>query len=224
MIVPLLADLIKVSAHLGHPVRRWNPKMAPYILIEKHGVHIIDLVQTSHLLKLACDFVYEASQKGKKFLFIGTKQHMSSIVCHEAEKCGASYVNQRWLGGTLTNWATIKTRIDRLKKLEQMENDKSELSHLSKKEIASFRRELEKLQRNLNGIKNMLTLPDLVIILDQKRESTALQECIKLHIPVISIVDTNGNPELTDVLIPANDDSTRSIQLILSRLADCICK
>jgi len=221
MAVESLAELLEAGVHFGHQSRRWNPKMFPYIYAERNGIHIIDLVQTSQLLTNACEFVRKSSQEGKKFLFVGTKRQAASVVSQEAERCGANYINQRWLGGILTNWFTIKTRVERLKNLEQQEEN-GYLDQLPKKEAASLRRELEKLRKNLNGIKNMKRLPDLVVIIDQKRESTAVQECIKLNIPVISILDTNCNPDLTDIPIPGNDDAIRSIKLILSKLADSI--
>jgi len=221
MAVVSLAELLEAGVHFGHQSRRWNPKMFPYIYAERNGIHIIDLVQTSQLLTNACEFVRKSSQEGKKFLFVGTKRQAASVVSQEAERCGANYINQRWLGGILTNWFTIKTRVERLKNLEQQEEN-GYLDQLPKKEAASLRRELEKLRKNLNGIKNMKRLPDLVVIIDQKRESTAVQECIKLNIPVISILDTNCNPDLTDIPIPANDDAIRAIKLILSKLADSI--
>ncbi len=221
MAVVTLAELLEAGVHFGHQARRWNPKMFPYIYAERNGIHIIDLVQTSQLLTNACEFVRKSSQEGKKFLFVGTKRQAASVVCQEAARCGANYVNQRWLGGILTNWFTIKTRVERLKDLEQKE-ESGYLDQLPKKEAASIRRELEKLRKNLNGIKTMKRLPDLVVIIDQKRESTAIQECIKLKIPVISILDTNCDPDLTDIPIPANDDAIRSIKLILGKLADSI--
>jgi len=223
MAVVTLAELLEAGVHFGHQARRWNPKMFPYIYAERNGIHIIDLVQTSQLLTNACEFVRKASQEGKRFLFVGTKRQAASVICQEAERCGAYYINQRWLGGILTNWFTIKTRVERLKDLEQKE-ESGYLDQLPKKEAASIRRELEKLRKNLNGIKNMKRLPDLVVIVDQKRESTAIQECIKLKIPVISILDTNCDPDLTDIPIPANDDAIRSIKLIIGKLADSICE
>ena len=223
MAVVTLAELLEAGVHFGHQARRWNPKMFPYIYAERNGIHIIDLVQTSQLLTNACEFVRKASQEGKRFLFVGTKRQAASVICQEAERCGAYYINQRWLGGILTNWFTIKTRVERLKDLEQKE-ESGYLDQLPKKEAASVRRELEKLRKNLNGIKNMKRLPDLVVVVDQKRESTAIQECIKLKIPVISFLDTNCDPDLTDIPIPANDDAIRSIKLILGKLADSICE
>nr|YP_009420292.1 ribosomal protein S2 [Cryptomonas curvata]ASO75780.1 ribosomal protein S2 [Cryptomonas curvata] len=221
MAVVTLAELLEAGVHFGHQARRWNPKMFPYIYAERNGIHIIDLVQTSQLLTNACEFVRKASQEGKRFFFVGTKRQAASVICQEAERCGAYYINQRWLGGILTNWFTIKTRVERLKDLEQKE-ESGYLDQLPKKEAASIRRELEKLRKNLNGIKNMKRLPDLVVIVDQKRESTAIQECIKLKIPVISILDTNCDPDLTDIPIPANDDAIRSIKLILGKLSESI--
>lgn len=221
MSVVTLAELLEAGVHFGHQARRWNPKMFPYIYAERNGIHIIDLVQTSKLLNNACNFVRKASEEGKNFLFVGTKRQAASVISQEAERCGAHYVNQRWLGGILTNWFTIKTRVERLKDLEHKE-ESGYLDQLPKKEAAGLRRELEKLRKNLNGIKGMRGLPDLVIIVDQKRESTAIQECIKLKIPVISILDTNCDPDLTDIPIPANDDAIRSIKLIISKLADSI--
>lgn len=223
MAVVTLAELLEAGVHFGHQSRRWNPKMFPYIYAERNGIHIIDLVQTAQLLTQACDFVRKASESGKKFLFVGTKRQAAAVISQEAERCGAHYVNQRWLGGILTNWFTIRTRVERLKDLEQKE-ESGYLDQLPKKETATLRRELEKLRKNLNGIKNMKRLPDLVIIVDQKRESTAVQECITLGIPIISLLDSNCDPDLSDVPIPANDDAIRSIKLIIGKLADSICE
>ena len=223
MAVVTLAELLEAGVHFGHQSRRWNPKMFPYIYAERNGIHIIDLVQTAQLLTQACDFVRKASESGKKFLFVGTKRQAAAVISQEAERCGAYYVNQRWLGGILTNWFTIRTRVERLKDLEQKE-ESGYLDQLPKKETATLRKELEKLRKNLNGIKNMKRLPDLVIIVDQKRESTAVQECITLGIPIVSLLDSNCDPDFTDVPIPANDDAIRSIKLIIGKLADSICE
>lgn len=221
MAVVTLAELLEAGVHFGHQARRWNPKMFPYIYAERNGIHIIDLVQTSQLLTQACNFTKAAAEEGKTFLFVGTKRQAAGIVAQEAERCGAYYVNQRWLGGILTNWFTIRTRVERLKDLENKE-ESGYLDKLPKKEAATLRRELEKLRKNLNGIKAMKRLPDLVVIVDQKRESTAVQECKTLGIPIISILDTNCNPDYTDIPIPANDDAIRSIKLILGKIADSI--
>jgi small subunit ribosomal protein S2 len=221
MAVVSLAELLEAGVHFGHQARRWNPKMFPYIYAERNGIHIIDLVQTAQLLTQACKFTKTAAEEGKTFLFVGTKRQAAGIVAQEAERCGAYYVNQRWLGGILTNWFTIRTRVERLKDLENKE-ESGYLDQLPKKETATLRRELEKLRKNLNGIKAMKRLPDLVVIVDQKRESTAVQECKTLGIPIISILDTNCNPDYTDIPIPANDDAIRSIKLILGKVADSI--
>jgi small subunit ribosomal protein S2 len=223
MAVVTLAELLEAGVHFGHQSRRWNPKMFPYIYAERNGIHIIDLVQTAQLLTQACDFVRKASESGKKFLFVGTKRQAAAVISQEADRCGAYYVNQRWLGGILTNWFTIRTRVERLKDLEQKE-ESGYLDQLPKKETATLRRELEKLRKNLNGIKNMKRLPDLVVIVDQKRENTAVQECITLGIPIVSLLDSNCDPDLTDVPIPGNDDAIRSIKLIIGKLADSICE
>nr|YP_010903271.1 ribosomal protein S2 [Hypnea cornuta]WCH55724.1 ribosomal protein S2 [Hypnea cornuta] len=221
MAVVSLSELLEAGVHFGHQSRRWNPKMFPYIYTERNGIHIIDLVQTAQLLTEAYDFVKNCSHEGKKILFLGTKRQAAGIVAQEALRSNSYYVNQRWLGGMLTNWVTIKSRVQRLKTLE--ENEKSGLiDNLPKKEAAKTRRELYKLKKYLDGIKEMKKIPDLIIIIDQKRETTAIQECIKLGIPTICILDTNCNPDLIDIPIPANDDAIRSIKLVISKLADAI--
>nr|UAD84167.1 ribosomal protein S2 [Gracilaria changii] len=221
MSIVSLNELLEAGAHFGHQARRWNPKMFPYIYTERNGIHIIDLVQTAQLLTEACQFIRDASQEGKKFLFLGTKRQAAGVIAEQAVRSNSYYVNQRWLGGMLTNWMTIKSRVDRLQKLE-MEEDSGIIDILPKKEAAIYRKELEKLRKNLNGIKNMSKLPDFVVVVDQKRETTAIQECIKLGIPTICILDTNCNPEIIDIPIPANDDAIRSIKLIISKIADSI--
>jgi small subunit ribosomal protein S2 len=195
--------------------------MDPYIYTARNGVHIIDLVQTARLMDEAYNYVRTASEQGKKFLFIGTKRQAAGIVAQEASRCGAYYVNQRWLGGMLTNWVTIKTRVDRLKELERRE-ETGGLDLLPKKEASVLRRELEKLQKYLGGIKAMRKVPDIIIMVDQKREYNAVQECQKLSLPIVALLDTNCDPDLVDVPIPANDDAIRSIKLIVGRLADAI--
>jgi len=221
MPVVSLAQLLESGVHFGHQTRRWNPKMSQYIYTARNGVHIIDLVQTAKLMDEAYEYVRTASEQGKKFLFIGTKRQAAGIVAQEANRCGANYVNQRWLGGMLTNWATIKTRADRLKDLERREATGA-LDLLPKKEASMLRREMEKLQKYLGGIKTMRKVPDIVLIVDQRREYNAVQECVKLKIPIVSLLDTNCDPDVVDVPIPANDDAIRSIKLILGRLADAI--
>ena len=221
MPVVTLAQMLESGVHFGHQTRRWNPKMKPYIFAARNGVHIIDLVQTAGLMDDAFNFVRTGSEQGKKYLFVGTKRQAAGIVAQEAARCGAYYVNQRWLGGMLTNWTTIKTRVDRLKELERLE-ETGALEMRPKKEAAVLRRELEKLQKYLGGIKNMRKIPDVVIMVDQRREYNAVQECQKLGIPIVALLDTNCDPDCVDVPIPANDDAIRSIKLIVGRLADAI--
>ena len=212
---------VKASVHYGHPPKEWNPKMAPYILYAKYGYHIFDLVKTSKLLRLAGNVLEKKAQKGGKFLFVGTNRLSSSIVAKQALRCDSYYINYRWLGGMLTNWQTVKTRIERLKKLEQQEED-GLLEILPKKEASSIRKELEKLKKNLNGIKNMPRIPDILIVVDQRRELTAIKEAISLNLPIVSILDTNCDPDLIDIPIPGNDDSIGSIKLILKTLSKSI--
>lgn len=221
MAVVALAELLESGVHFGHQARRWNPKMFPYIYTERNGIHIIDLVQTAQLLNEAYDFVKNCASEGKKFLFLGTKRQAAEIIAQEALRSDSYYVNQRWLGGMLTNWITIKSRVERLKELE-FQDEAGIINQLPKKEGAVTRRELDKLRKHLDGIKKMKNLPDIVVIVDQKREATAIQECIKLGIPTICILDTNCNPELVDIPIPANDDAIRSIKLIIGKIADAI--
>jgi small subunit ribosomal protein S2 len=216
-----LAQLLEAGVHFGHKAYRWNPKMFPYIYTERNNIHILDLVQSAQLLKEANTYTQQAAAQGKTFLFIGTKRQASAVIAQEATRCNSYYVNHRWLGGMLTNWVTLRSRIEYLKKLEDQEaNQVFEL--LPKKEAAQRQKELEKLRKHLNGIKNMTKLPDVAIIVDQKREMTALKECRTLGIPVISMLDTNCDPDLIDIPIPGNDDAIRSIKLILQSLTDNI--
>ena len=208
-----LSTLLEAGVHFGHKAYRWNPKMFPYIYSEVNNIHILDLVQSATLLKEANIYLKNASKQGKTFLFIGTKRQASTLIAQEAKRCDSYYVNHRWLGGMLTNWTTLKDRIDRLKKLEQQEAENTFIL-LTKKEAALRRKELEKLRRHLDGIKDMQKLPDVAIIIDQKREITAIKECQKLKIPIVSILDTNCDPDLIDIPIPGNDDAVRSIKLI----------
>jgi small subunit ribosomal protein S2 len=195
--------------------------MFPYIYTERNNIHILDLVQSAQLLKEANTYVETEAAKDQIFLFVGTKRQASSLIAQEAKRCDSYYVNHRWLGGMLTNWVTLKSRIERLKTLEQQEVDQV-FDLLPKKEASLRLKELEKLRKHLNGIKDMARLPDVAIIVDQKREMTAVQECRKLGIPIISILDTNCDPDLIDIPIPGNDDAVRSIKLILQSLTDSI--
>jgi small subunit ribosomal protein S2 len=221
MAVVSLAQLLESGVHFGHQTRRWNPKMSPYIYTSRNGVHIIDLVQTAQLMEEAYNYLRTASEQGKRVLFVGTKRQAAGIIAQEALRCGAFYVNQRWLGGMMTNWTTIKTRVERLKELERRQ-DTGALDLLPKKEAAMLRRELEKLQKYLGGIRGMRKVPDIVVIVDQRREYNAVQECQKLSVPIVSLLDTNCDPDTVDIPIPANDDAIRSIKLIVGRLADAI--
>jgi small subunit ribosomal protein S2 len=216
-----LAQLLEAGVHFGHKAQRWNPRMFPYIYTERDGIHIIDLIQTSQLLNQACDFVQIAAEQGKTFLFVGTKRQAALLISEEAQRCDSYYINHRWLGGMLTNWVTIKSRISRLKELEKQEGE-GIFEILPKKEAAKLKKELEKLRKHLNGVKTMQQIPDIIIVVDQKREETAIHEASILKIPIISILDTNCDPDLVDVPIPANDDSIRSIKLIIQNLVDSI--
>ena len=216
-----LAQLLEAGVHFGHKAYRWNPKMFPYIYTERNNIHILDLVQTAQSLKRANSYVAKTASEEKTFLFIGTKRQASAVIAQQANKCNSYYVNHRWLGGMLTNWVTLKSRIERLKALEEQEVD-GIFTLLPKKEASLRLKELEKLRKHLNGVKNMTKLPDVAIIIDQKREMTAIQECRKLNIPIISILDTNCDPDLVDIPIPGNDDAVRSIKLILNSLTDTI--
>nr|YP_010933373.1 ribosomal protein S2 [Streptosarcina arenaria]YP_010933472.1 ribosomal protein S2 [Streptosarcina costaricana]WKT08843.1 ribosomal protein S2 [Streptosarcina arenaria]WKT08944.1 ribosomal protein S2 [Streptosarcina costaricana] len=216
-----LYDMMKAGVHFGHPARRWNPKMSPYIYEQRKGIHIIDLVQTTRLLSEACNFVSNAAGQRKQFLWVGTKQQAADVVATEARKARSHYVNHKWLGGMLTNWSTLETRLKRLKELESHEQQ-GVLDRLPKKEASFRRKQLAKLRKYLGGMRYMRRLPDVVIIVDQKREWTALQECIKLGIPTICLVDTNCDPDLAHIPIPANDDARASIRCIAARLSGAI--
>jgi small subunit ribosomal protein S2 len=216
-----LSQLLEAGVHFGHKAYRWNPKMFPYIYSEVNNIHILDLVQSATLLKEANSYLEEAARDGKTFLFIGTKRQASTLIAQEAKRCDSFYVNHRWLGGMLTNWTTLKERITYLKNLEQQEADNT-FDLLTKKEATLRRKELKKLRQHLDGVKTMTNLPDIAIVIDQKREMTAIRECRKLGITIVSILDTNCDPDLVDVPIPGNDDAVRSIKLILKSLTDSI--
>ena len=221
MTLVTLGELLDAGVHFGHQSSRWNPKMFPYIYTEQNGIHVIDLVQTARLLNHAYNYVQKAAKEGKNFVFIGTKRQASAIIADEAQKCGASYINHRWFGGTLTNWSTVQTRVEYLKDLTKKEEDGT-LSRLPKKEAALLRREKDKLFQNLGGLTGMTQVPDIAIVVDPKREATAVAECRKLGITIVSILDTNCDPNLVDIPIPANDDAVRSIKLVISTLSDAI--
>ena len=218
-----LSQLLEAGVHFGHKAHRWNPKMFPYIYSEVNNIHILDLIQSATLLKKAMRYLEIAASKNEKVLFVGTKRQATTLIAQEAIRSNSYSVNHRWLGGMLTNWTTMKERIAKLKDLENQES-LGTFDLLAKKEGALRRKELTKLRKYLDGIKNMSVLPDAVIIIDQKREITAVAECRKLGIPVISILDTNCDPDLVDIPIPGNDDAVRSIKLILTALTDSIIK
>ena len=216
-----LSQLLEAGVHIGHKAYRWNPKMFPYIYSEVNNIHILDLVQTATLLKEANNYLESAARQNKSFLFVGTKRQATTLIAQEAKRCDSYFVNHRWLGGMLTNWITLKERIAHLKDLEKQEAENT-FDLLPKKEAALRRKELKKLRRHLDGIKTMENLPDVAIIIDQKREITAVRECRKLGIPIVSILDTNCDPDLIDIPIPGNDDAVRSIKIILKSLTDSI--
>jgi small subunit ribosomal protein S2 len=195
--------------------------MFPYIYTEQNGIHVIDLVQTARLLTHAHNYVQKAAKEGKNFLFIGTKRQAAGIIAEEARRSGSYYVNHRWLGGILTNWSTVQARVTYLKELNKKE-ESGEFDRLPKKEAALLRREHDKLRQNLGGLTEMAQVPDIAIVVDPKREATAIAECKKLGITIISILDTNCDPNAVDIPIPANDDAVRSIKLVISTLADAI--
>ena len=221
MTLVTLGELLDAGVHFGHQASRWNPKMFPYIYTEQNGIHVIDLGQTARLLRHAHNYVQKAAKEGKNFLFIGTKRQAAGIIAEEARRSGSYYVNHRWLGGILTNWSTVQARVTYLKELNKKE-ESGEFDRLPKKEAALLRREHDKLRQNLGGLTEMAQVPDIAIVVDPKREATAIAECKKLGITIISILDTNCDPNAVDIPIPANDDAVRSIKLVISTLADAI--
>ena len=220
MAVITMKQLLEVGAHFGHQAKRWNPKMKPYIFTERNGIHILDLHQTLASTERAYEFVREISEEGGKVLFVGTKKQAQDAVREEAERAGGFYVNHRWLGGLLTNLATIKTRVKRLKELEEMDADGTLDTAYTKKEAGLLRKEMAKLSKNIGGIKNMKELPAALFVVDIKKEFLALEEAKKLGIPVIALIDTNVDPELVTYRIPANDDAIRSVKLFASVIAN----
>ena len=222
MAVITMKQLLEVGAHFGHQAKRWNPKMKPYIFTERNGIHILDLHQTLAATEKAYEFVREISSEGGKVLFVGTKKQAQDAVREEAERAGGFYVNHRWLGGLLTNLNTIKTRVKRLKELEEMEADGTLDTAYTKKEAGLLRKEMAKLSKNIGGIKEMKKLPAALFVVDIKKEFLALEEAKKLGIPVIALIDTNVDPELVTYKIPANDDAIRSIKLFSQVIANAV--
>ncbi|MEG0074441.1 MAG: 30S ribosomal protein S2 [Eubacterium sp.] len=216
-----MKQLLEAGVHFGHQTRRWNPKMAPYIFTERNGIYIIDLQQTVKKIDVACNFVKEVAADGYDVLFVGTKKQAQTSIEKEAKRSGSFCVNHRWLGGTLTNFSTISKRIDRLKELKLMEEDGT-FELLPKKEVIKLKRQREKLQKFLGGIEDMKDMPGAMVVIDSKKERIAIAEAHKLGIPIISIVDTNCDPDEIDYVIPGNDDAIRAVALILGVLADSI--
>jgi len=214
-----MKQLLEAGVHFGHQTRRWNPKMKPFIFGERNGIHIIDLQQTLHYFEIAYEFVVNLVAQGGKILFVGTKKQAQETVKEEAERCGMYYVVNRWLGGTLTNFRTIRQSVEKLKKLETWFEDGT-IERFTKKERLKLERLKNKLEKNLAGIKNMETLPQALYIVDPVHEEIAVKEARKLGIPIIAIVDTNCDPDLIDYIIPGNDDAIRAIKLITSKIAD----
>jgi small subunit ribosomal protein S2 len=221
MSVVSMKQLLEAGVHFGHQMRRWDPRMKSYIFTDRNNIYILDLQQTVKLIDVAYDFIKEISSKGANILFVGTKKQALESIKSEAEKCGMFYVNYRWLGGTLTNFNTIRKRVKRLYELEEMENNKM-FEVLPKKEVMSLKVEKEKLEKLLGGIKNMEKLPDAIFVVDPKKEKIAIAEAIKLSLPIVAIVDTNCNPEEIDYVIPGNDDAIRAVKLISSVIADAV--
>ncbi|HIU79489.1 MAG TPA: 30S ribosomal protein S2 [Candidatus Coproplasma excrementipullorum] len=221
MAVITMKQLLEAGVHFGHQTRKWNPKMSKYIYAARNDIHIIDLQLTVGLVEEAYKFVVETVKEGKSILFVGTKKQAQEAIKEEAERCGMFYVNSRWLGGTLTNFKTIRSRIDRMIKLEKME-ESGEFDLLPKKEVAKLKEEMAKLQTNLGGIKDMNKMPGAMFVVDPHNEDIAVSEARKLGIPVIAITDTNCDPDLIDYVIPGNDDAIRAIKLIAGVIANAV--
>ena len=221
MNVVSMKQLLEAGVHFGHQTRRWNPKMAPYIFTERNGIHIIDLQKSVVKVDEAYKAVFEIAEQGGTILFVGTKKQAQDAVKSEAERCGMYFVNERWLGGMLTNFRTIQSRIDRLKKIEKMQEDGT-FDVLPKKEVAGLKKEYEKLDKNLGGIRDMKRIPDAIFVVDPKKERICVQEAQTLGITLIGIGDTNCDPEELDYIIPGNDDAIRAVKLIVGKMADAV--
>ena len=221
MSVISMKQLLEAGVHFGHQTRRWNPKMAPYIYTERNGIYIIDLQKSVGTVDDAYNAVKECAANGGKILFVGTKKQAQDSIRNESERCGMFYVNQRWLGGMLTNFKTIQSRIAQLKKIEQMEEDGT-FDVLPKKEVIALKKQQEKLEKNLGGIKEMQDVPDMIFVVDPRKERICIQEAHTLGIPLVGICDTNCDPEELDYVIPGNDDAIRAVKLIVSKMADAV--
>ena len=221
MAVVSMKQLLEAGVHFGHQTRRWNPKMAPYIFMERNGIYIIDLQKTVKKLEEAYSFVRELAENGQSILFVGTKKQAQDAIKEEAERVGMYYVNARWLGGMLTNFKTMRTRIDRLTQLRKMQEDGT-FDMLPKKEVIKLTNEIAKLEKYLGGVKDMKKLPGALFIVDPRKERNAIAEARKLHIPIVAIVDTNCDPDEIDYVIPGNDDAIRAIKLISATMANAV--
>ncbi len=216
-----MKQLLEAGVHFGHQTRRWNPKMKKYIFVERNGIYIIDLQKTVKKLEEAYDFMRQVGQDGGKVLFVGTKKQAQEAIKDEAERSGNYYINQRWLGGTLTNFGTIQKRVARMKAIEKMEEDGT-FTVLPKKEVIQLKKEHERLVKFLGGIRDMAGIPDVMFVVDPRKERIAVAEAIKLNIPIVGIVDTNCDPDEIDYVIPANDDAIRAVKLLTAKMADAL--
>jgi small subunit ribosomal protein S2 len=221
MAVISMKALLESGVHFGHRTNKWDPRMKPYIFTERNGIHIIDLQQTSKLLNQAYNVVRDTVANGGIVLFVGTKRQAQETIAEEARRCGMPYVTERWMGGTLTNWPTIYSRIQEMERLERM-RDNNELDHLTKKEALLISREIVRLQTRLEGLRTLKRRPDLLFVIDVGREEAAVHEANLLNIPVVALVDTNCNPQNVDYVIPSNDDAIRAIKLLVSKIADAV--
>lgn len=221
MSVISMKQLLEAGVHFGHQTRRWNPKMKKYIFVERNGIYIIDLQKTVRKLEEAYNFMKQVGEEGGKVLFVGTKKQAQDAIKEEAERSGNYYINQRWLGGTLTNFGTIQKRVNRLKQIERMEEDGT-FEVLPKKEVVQLKKEHERLVKFLGGIRDMNGLPDVMFVVDPRKERIAVAEAMKLNIPIVGIVDTNCDPDEIDYVIPANDDAIRAVKLLTGKMADAL--
>ncbi|AIY05861.1 MULTISPECIES: 30S ribosomal protein S2 [Planococcus] len=221
MAVISMKQLLEAGVHFGHQTRRWNPKMKKYIFVERNGIYIIDLQKTVRKLEEAYSFMKQVGEEGGKVLFVGTKKQAQDAIKEEAERSGNYYINQRWLGGTLTNFGTIQKRVNRLKQIERMEEDGT-FEVLPKKEVVQLKKQHERLVKFLGGIRDMKALPDVMFVVDPRKERIAVAEAMKLNIPIVGIVDTNCDPDEIDYVIPANDDAIRAVKLLTGKMADAL--
>ncbi len=221
MSVISMKQLLEAGVHFGHQTRRWNPKMKKYIFVERNGIYIIDLQKTVRKLEEAYSFMKQVGEEGGKVLFVGTKKQAQDAIKEEAERSGNYYINQRWLGGTLTNFGTIQKRVNRLKQIERMEEDGT-FEVLPKKEVVQLKKQHERLVKFLGGIRDMSSLPDVMFVVDPRKERIAVAEAMKLNIPIVGIVDTNCDPDEIDYVIPANDDAIRAVKLLTGKMADAL--